>query len=270
MGSKVRAVAEVAVVVILLHLFMWAWAASPPGGWEVDRLGANFVAHALFLAVPVAILLLARRSFRAFGLDLGVEWRASLKWGSLFAAALAAPPLLSLACGWLEIDVPRLWLSTVIFQVVFAGLCEEVLYRGYYQSRINGAFGRPFVAGGIRFGVGLVFVSLLFAFGHVLNPFNPFQGSHALDWTAGLVALQTALFYGLVREKTGSILAPALIHGSTVWWSFLLDDTARYVAMGIGWSICWVLLFTVFSQKKMAGDAEPAPEPIAARTWARR
>jgi membrane protease YdiL (CAAX protease family) len=264
MSARLRPVLEVAAVFIVLLLVAWGWNASSLGREEWDRLSGTYLSHTLFVLVPILLLILGRRSLRSWGLDLKLNWRPSLAWGLLFGAILAAAPLAALALGWTEIDVPRLWLSTIVFQVLFAGFGEEILFRGYFQSRLNEGFGRPFDAGGIRFGVGLVAISLLFGFAHVLNPFNPFLGHSALDWEAGLIALQTGLFYGLVREKTGSILAPAVIHGSTFWWDFLADGSARYIGMGIGWSICWVLLFTVFSSRKLADDdraSQPSVSP---------
>jgi membrane protease YdiL (CAAX protease family) len=153
-----------------------------------------------------------------------------------------------------EIEVPKYWVSILIFQLFFASFGEEILYRGYYQSRINDGFGLPWDVGGLRFGIGLIAISILFGFAHVLNPFNPFQGQFTLDWVGGLIALQTGLFYGFVREKTGSILASAIIHGSTFWWDFLAEGSTRYIGMSIGWCISWVLLFTIFSRTRLSGD----------------
>jgi membrane protease YdiL (CAAX protease family) len=260
-----RPVLEVAAVFISLHLVVWGWNTTSFQQREWDLLRWPYFSHVLIVLVPVLTVVLARRSLRSAGLDLRVNWRTSLTWGFLFGAMLAAPCLAALAFGWIQIDVPRLWLSTIVFQVLFAGFGEEVLYRGYFQSRLNDGFGRPFKVEGISFGVGLIAISLLFGLGHLLNPFNPFLGHNGLDWFAGLIALQTGLFYGLVREKTGSILAPAIIHGSTFWWDFLADGSARYIGMSIGWSIAWVLLFTVFSNRKLAeDDVASRPRPATA------
>jgi membrane protease YdiL (CAAX protease family) len=260
MRSKVRALVEVAVVVVLLRLATWAWDASSFSRGEFDLLRWSYTQHVLFIVASLAILVAARRSARTYGLDLRVELRPSLTWAAVFATLLGAPNLIAVVLGWQAIDMPRLWLSTLVFQIVFAGFGEEILYRGYYQSRLNAAFGRPFDADGIKFGVGLVVVSLLFGLGHLLNPFNPFLGQHGLDWFAALIALQTGVFYGLAREKTGSILIAALLHASTFWWDFLADTSTRYIAMSLGWAICWILLFTVFNKTKMAGDARPESE----------
>jgi membrane protease YdiL (CAAX protease family) len=101
----------------------------------------------------------------------------------------------------------------VIWQFVFSGFGEEILYRGYFQSRINEEFGRPYSFLGANFGIGLVISSLLFATAHVLNPFNPFKGSYDLAWGWGLWTFFAGLFFGLMREKTGSIIASGIAHG---------------------------------------------------------
>jgi membrane protease YdiL (CAAX protease family) len=103
--------------------------------------------------------------------------------------------------------------STVIWQFIFSGFGEEILYRGYFQSRINEEFGRPHSFLGVNFGIGLIIASLLFAMAHVLNPFNPFKGSFDLFWGWGLWTSFGGLFFGFIREKTGSILAAGIAHG---------------------------------------------------------
>jgi membrane protease YdiL (CAAX protease family) len=47
----------------------------------------------------------------------------------------------------------------------------------------------------------------------VLNAFKPLQGVYTLDWCWGFETFFSGLFFGLLREKTGSILAPAIAHG---------------------------------------------------------
>ena len=92
---------------------------------------------------------------------------------------------------------------------------EEILFRGYIQSRLNEAFGRPYQFFGITWGWGLIIASLIFGLWHVLNPstVNPFLGTYTLMWSHGLWTVFLGLILGLIREKTGSIVAPALLHG---------------------------------------------------------
>ncbi len=103
--------------------------------------------------------------------------------------------------------------STVTWQFVFSGFGEEILYRGYFQSRINQEFGRPYNILGVNFGIGLIIASLFFTFAHIMNPFNPFAGRFELAWWSGFSSFFTGLFLGLVREKTKSIIAAGIAHG---------------------------------------------------------
>jgi membrane protease YdiL (CAAX protease family) len=93
------------------------------------------------------------------------------------------------------------------------GFGEEVFFRGYIQSRLNQEFGRPFRIMGVEFGLGLIVSSLLFGFIHVLNTVDYFSGRGAFAWWWWLSTFATGLFYGCLREKTGSVLAGGVHHG---------------------------------------------------------
>lgn len=102
---------------------------------------------------------------------------------------------------------------TLIYQLVFSGFGEEIYYRGYIQSRINQEFGRTYRIFGVAFGPGLIIAALLFGLSHVLNWFQPFGGQVAFAWWWGIWTCVSGLLYGLLREKTGSVVAPGLAHG---------------------------------------------------------
>jgi membrane protease YdiL (CAAX protease family) len=104
-------------------------------------------------------------------------------------------------------------LVSFLFYLIFLGPGEEFLFRGYIQSRLNVAFGRPFRFWGVSWGWGLIIASLLFGFMHILNPFNPFLGKFDLYIWWGVWTVFGGLIFGYIREKAGSILPPALLHG---------------------------------------------------------
>lgn len=96
---------------------------------------------------------------------------------------------------------------------LFVGFGEEIVYRGYIQSRLNLAFGRPYRLFGVQVGWGLIIASLLFGLTHVGILGWLAGGSTGLTWAWGFWTFFGGLVFGLVREKSGSILAPALLHG---------------------------------------------------------
>jgi len=99
-------------------------------------------------------------------------------------------------------------ISGFVFYLFFVGFGEEIMFRGYIQSRLNKAFGRSYQFYGVNLGWGLVIASLMFGFMHVINPYNPFH------WWWGFWTFFAGLVFGFIREKTGSVVAPAIIHGT--------------------------------------------------------
>lgn len=104
-------------------------------------------------------------------------------------------------------------IAIIAWQFLISGFGEEIKYRGYYQSTVNLEFGRPYTIAGIQFGPGLIISSFLFSLSHVLNPFNPFIGSLGLSAWWGTFTFVSGFTFGMIREKTGSILAPGIYHG---------------------------------------------------------
>lgn len=106
-------------------------------------------------------------------------------------------------------------LLRAIYMFGLVGLAEEIFFRGYIQPRLNMVFRQSYSFFGIRLGWGILIASLIFAFWHILNPllFNPFLGQFSLSWQHGLWTFPLGLAFGLVREKTGNIFAPAILHG---------------------------------------------------------
>jgi membrane protease YdiL (CAAX protease family) len=107
----------------------------------------------------------------------------------------------------------RLIASTAVFQFFGAGFGEEILFRGYMQSRLNEDFGRPWSFRGVSFGPGLLVSSALFGVLHLFNAFNPFLGIYSLSPLWAVTSFFAGLVFGFVREKTGTVLSASLAHG---------------------------------------------------------
>ncbi len=139
---------------------------------------------------------------------------------------LLLPILVGLAMRRLTLIV----ISTVVWQFVFSGFGEEIFLRGYVQGRLNQAFGRPWAVFGVQCGPGLVIASLLFGLLHAFNTYNPAAGEYTLAWGWALFTAFGGLFFGLIREKTGSLLGCGIAHG-------LPDAVGEALMKIMGWAL---------------------------------
>jgi membrane protease YdiL (CAAX protease family) len=137
---------------------------------------------------------------------------------------LLVPIAVALAMGKLSLVI----VSTVVWQFVLSGFGEELMYRGYIQSRLNQAFGRPMRLFGVQFGAGLVVASLLFGLLHVTGSYDPALGLSSLAWGLLVGNFLAGLFLGVIYEKTGTLLAPGIAHG-------LPDAVGEPLMLLFGW-----------------------------------
>jgi len=102
-----------------------------------------------------------------------------------------------------------------LYFLIMVGFGEEIKYRGYFQSRINEEYDRPWKVFGISFGPGLIIVSVLFGISHMgqFGSFNPFEGQFNISPWMGLQAFFGSIFYGLIRERSGSVIPSSIAHG---------------------------------------------------------
>jgi len=183
-----------------VHYGFWGFAVmliQIPGFVLWGKLGTPglFMLYGLAIA-SIAVLFLA---LKRDAVSPRLDWKIAV-WVIL----LVLPGIIALAKGRLSADIIG-WQAYYLFVVGFG---EEVRSRGYAQSRLNEAFGRPWKIWGTRFGPGLVIASVLFGLSHIYQ-----LGAAKPNVLVGLGAILGGLFYGLVRERAGTFLASALVHG---------------------------------------------------------
>ncbi len=272
--DRVTALVEVLLAFSLVHLTFRSFKHFTELGRLEVASGLNFSPGTTMILFTVAMLLVCRRDFAAYGLTLQ-GWRSSLNVGLLWAVIVVVvggaavlspvhldplhppdlpravvcslglfaltlllalflirercwmrrvPPLVTLLALAALLSLPLVVacsfgrplpavLLTVLWLFFGAGLGEEVFFRGYVQSRVNTTFGRPYTLLGVRFGFGLFVSSLLFGLIHALNTVDYFGGPCDFGWLALVAAFFSGLFFGVLRERTGSVLAGVVVHG---------------------------------------------------------
>ena len=162
----------------------------------------------LCLYVPLFLLLRTRTRPEEWGITMQRSFfslNMSLVFSLLFLPAYAL--LYWVYRSWwfhlpVQIHFPPGWPSLMLIQLLGVGLPEEVFYRGYMQSRLNGAFRWRVKLFSAPVGFGWFYATVLFALGHYVISHRP----------ETLATFFPGLLFGWLRERTGSVLAPTVFH----------------------------------------------------------
>jgi hypothetical protein len=102
-----------------------------------------------------------------------------------------------------EFRLPDRFTEWAIDDLFVVALPEEFFYRGYLQSRLRDAWPKGKIFFGARLGAAFWVTALLFALGHLAI----FQ-----VWRLGVFF--PALIFGWMRERSNSVVGPALFHAA--------------------------------------------------------
>lgn len=95
--------------------------------------------------------------------------------------------------------------SAFFAQAIVIALPEEFFFRGYFQSTINRVFPTRWSILGVKLGWGWIITAFVFAFAHSAITFRWWHFSIFFP----------ALLFGYLRERTGTITAPILLHAAS-------------------------------------------------------
>src|ERR1700722_8247386 len=216
------AMAALVVAKLVLDPFLGPFVAGIPG--LSGAFSPKTIAAIVFLYLPVW----AMRRRGEFPEDYGVPtagWRRSLAYALLssaitlplyclgfYAYAKLAHHLPSEVSRLLTpyrprtdlvFRLPRRFPLQIIDQLLVVALPEEFFYRGYMQARLEKHFGegRPIL--GILAGRGFLLTQVLFALGHLVEPY---------PWR--LAVFFPALLFGWLRARTGTLVSGVLYHAT--------------------------------------------------------
>ena len=145
----------------------------------------------------------------------------------------------------------RLLLIDAIWFFIFVGFAEELFFRGYVQSRLNEVFIKKYKRIlGINFewhqGT-LITGVIFFGIPHILVGINPFSGFYnvsLMDIMIAVFASFLGVIFGIIREKTGDIIIPSILHGLV---DFTVIGIGRIIGLGLSNIVAVVALFFFFA-----------------------
>ncbi len=100
--------------------------------------------------------------------------------------------------------------ENILFQLTMPSIVEELVYRGILLTLLNLYFVHQFRLGQTRFGVGLIITSILFGLWHGLIISSTFAFS--MNWFAFILTGLIGFLLGLVKERSGSLVYPIILH----------------------------------------------------------
>jgi len=181
-------------------------------------LSVRFASSLVWLLLPLGLLVPFGRPLSEHGLDLRFRPPSITVHAALGVSLLAFYAALHALVAHVFLHqsfvprFPRHPLLDLVREFLTVGFPEEVFFRGYLETRWNRVCGKPWRIFGASVGAGLLLQALLFAACHVVIG----------DWTR-LRVVFFALLAGWVRERSDSVLAPAVYHAvANVWYKALV------------------------------------------------
>jgi len=250
-GPRYTALVEVTVFLAIFFIVAWYLQACLGGsyGW-----GSKAVMIALAL---VGIFI--HKDPKRYGL-IPKDIRFSLKWSLYVALLFVTTSLAFIVVAFItgaarSVDLGTLAIDALWF-FVFVGFAEELFFRGYIQSRLNEVFTAKY---GSILGVKYqwtqgTLITGVFFFGipHILTGINPFIGYVRITpMTIAIVGLACfiGIVLGVLRERTGGIILPTILHGFLDYVVFSMGRIMGFALSNAAAFTALLLFFTLLFHK---------------------
>ncbi len=244
---KVLAIIEVIFIEIVFFISAWFFQALYPStyGW-----------YSKIIMILLGLLgILIHKRLRDYGLA-PKSLKFSVKWSIyiiiLFTVINVAVILVAFATGLsdLRVDLEQFFID-MVWYFIFVGFAEEFFFRGYVQSRLNEVFTKKYkkiLGVDFEWSQGTLITGIfLFGIPHILTGINLFTGTINISlMTLMLVVFASLLgvIFGVLREKTGGIVVPTILHGLI---DFTVFGIGRIIGLGLSNIAAMIALFAFFA-----------------------
>ena len=249
MRESLKAILEASIVEMLFFLAAWylQLIKSSSYGW---------ISKTFMIILGIAGVIIHKRP-REYGL-IPKNLKFDLKWSAYTLIIFTLTSISTITVSFFFDHLRPIKLNVIITDFlwffIFVGFAEELFFRGYIQSRLNEVFNRRFGSFlWVRFewmeGT-LITGALFFGLPHILTAINPFTGRVALTPLIFMITLSACFIgvvLGVIREKSGDILLPTVIHGAIDFMTFgvgrLIGLTLSNITTGIALFLFFLLIF---------------------------
>jgi len=250
--QKVLALVEVTMFLLVFLISAWYFQAyfNTHYGWfsKTLMIGLGFVG------------ILIHKNIKGYGV-VSKNLKFSLKWSLYVSLLFITVSLLFITVAFITRSITPVGLRELIIDAlwffVFVGFAEELFFRGYVQSRLNEVFTRKYESIlGIKYqwSQGILITGVfLFGLPHLLTGVNPFIGCfHITPLHVGITgfACFMGIIFGILREKTGDIILPTVLHG---FIDYSVFSIGKIVGLMLSNAIAFtsLLLFFMFVFRKV-------------------
>jgi len=191
-------------------------------------------------SLVLAARYLDKRPFSGLGFQIDKSWWRDFVFGLLLGAFLmSAVFLIELAAGWVEVSDSfrasggSFW-SMLFFALaafVCVGFYEEMLSRGYQIRNLAEGLNMPKIGPRLALGLAWIVTSILFGFGHSLNP-------HA-SLISSLGVAAAGILLGLPYILTGQL---AISIGLHISWNFFQGNVFGFPVSGRDFEVSFIAI----------------------------
>jgi len=251
-NSRVKAVLEILAAEAVFFILAWYFE-------YLFGSGYGWFSKSFMILLGFAGIFLHKKP-REYGL-IPQSLKFSLKWCIytilIFSAVSAVAVLVSVLLKSFRVADFFVLLVDFVWFMVFVGFAEELFFRGYVQSRLSEVFTRKFKKFlGVEYEwreSALVTGVVFFGLPHLLVCINPFTGRATFSAILIIVtffACFLGVVFGVIREKTGGILLPSLLHGLIDFTTFGLSKVTGFMISNLT-SLIGLFIFFYLMLSKM-------------------
>ncbi len=259
MKETIKAISEVVIVEAIFLVIAWYLQAIQPLGYGW---------YSKFIMILFGIIgILAHRKVYEYGL-IPRNLKFNLIWSAYIILIFVLTSLVTLIISTLSGTLRMICLHTLMIDLIwffiFVGFAEELFFRGYIQSRLNEVFRKKYrriLWVRFEWSEGTLITGVFFfGLAHIFVAINPFTSRIIFSPVIVMVVISACfmgVIFGVLREKTGDVLLPTILHGLIDFTTFSLGRLIGLMFSSIATGVALFLFFLLIFERMLREEITP-------------